>query len=166
MVNIGIWQRINDTVMGGCSNSQVEQSQHQVQFSGAVSIDNNGGFASIKAPVTLSEHPSHAALTITMRVRGDGLRYQFRLQTCASLLDQPKSYKAYFTTTVNQWQTLHFVAEDFIESYRGQDYPNRPAPDLTEISHIGFLIANQCAQDFQLVVSDIEFNYNRFDGTD
>ncbi|WP_394201060.1 CIA30 family protein [Shewanella waksmanii] len=162
MINIGQWQIINDTVMGGVSRSQVDTVNRQLHFSGTVSIANNGGFASIKAPISISPVNSTPAVlnpnkpTIKITVKGDGNCYQLRLQTCESIYDSPKNYQSYFTTAANQWQHFYFSHEQFVESYRGQVFPQRPHPNLAALSHIGFLIANQRNQDFHLIIGNIE----------
>ncbi|MFH1739553.1 MAG: CIA30 family protein, partial [bacterium] len=42
------WRTINDTVMGGVSNSEFRVEEEGIGvFSGSVSLENNGGFASV-----------------------------------------------------------------------------------------------------------------------
>ena len=43
------WRIINDSVMGGVSRSQFNIFEEYIRFSGHVSLENNGGFASIRA---------------------------------------------------------------------------------------------------------------------
>ena len=43
------WWVINDTVMGGRSSSSWQLSEHDIGvFQGSVSLENNGGFASVR----------------------------------------------------------------------------------------------------------------------
>ena len=44
------WVVINDGVMGGRSESQVVYSDEALLFTGNLSLENNGGFASVRAP--------------------------------------------------------------------------------------------------------------------
>ena len=49
--NIGInnWIIVNDNVMGGISNSSLSlNNENNLVFNGNVSLDNNGGFASVR----------------------------------------------------------------------------------------------------------------------
>ena len=43
------WTPVNDRVMGGVSTSQTTATADGMAYSGVVSLDNNGGFASLRA---------------------------------------------------------------------------------------------------------------------
>ncbi len=46
------WRIVNDAVMGGLSSSTVSiNNEGKILFSGNVSLDNNGGFASLRSPI-------------------------------------------------------------------------------------------------------------------
>ena len=45
------WRIVNDDVMGGLSSSKVIVKDDKITFSGNVSFENNGGFASLRSPV-------------------------------------------------------------------------------------------------------------------
>ena len=110
------WQIINDGVMGGLSNSQINiTSEGYGLFSGSVSLDNNGGFASTRG--ILSEAIKQKAASIKIRVKGDGKKYSFRIQ--ASNYDRV-SYKLDFSTKVNSWEEIDLPLKDFIPTWRGQ----------------------------------------------
>jgi monofunctional biosynthetic peptidoglycan transglycosylase len=72
------WQPVNDGVMGGRSDGRLKITENQtMQFFGAISLENNGGFASVRSvpkPLGLS-----ADDTIVVRVRGDGREYLLNL---------------------------------------------------------------------------------------
>ncbi|MFM8856063.1 MAG: CIA30 family protein [Actinomycetota bacterium] len=44
------WSVVNDTVMGGVSSGQLAVEDGVMFFSGELSLDNNGGFASVRSP--------------------------------------------------------------------------------------------------------------------
>jgi hypothetical protein len=47
------WRIVNDGVMGGLSTSNVRiNDEGKISFSGNVSLDNNGGFASLRSPIS------------------------------------------------------------------------------------------------------------------
>jgi hypothetical protein len=73
------WRIINDTVMGGMSSSRFRILKGLAVFEGQVSLENNGGFASVRS------QPGNDDLSKTrgllLRVRGDGKSYSFRLRT-------------------------------------------------------------------------------------
>jgi hypothetical protein len=45
------WFVVNDTVMGGVSTGQVVWEDDALVFTGDLSLDNNGGFASVRSPL-------------------------------------------------------------------------------------------------------------------
>ena len=72
------WQTVNDGVMGGLSQGRVRWPDEQtMKFSGRLSLENNGGFASVRSqrrPLRLQEGD-----TLVARVRGDGRNYFWNL---------------------------------------------------------------------------------------
>ncbi len=74
------WTTINDGVMGGISNStfSVNPQDSTATFSGYVSLENNGGFASVRTyPIDFQLDGYNG---IVLRVKGDGNIYSFRLR--------------------------------------------------------------------------------------
>ncbi|MGB6108218.1 MAG: CIA30 family protein, partial [Mycobacterium sp.] len=47
---VATWTTVNDPVMGGRSTSSVTFGDGGLVFSGAISLENNGGFASARGP--------------------------------------------------------------------------------------------------------------------
>lgn len=45
------WRLVNNGVMGGISTSKAIIKDDKIIFSGNVSLENNGGFASLRSPV-------------------------------------------------------------------------------------------------------------------
>lgn len=75
--HVKAWEVTNDGVMGGISQGTWYQEDDYVVFEGDVSLENNGGFSSVRVgfrPVDLSAYDG-----IVLRVRGDGQKYAFGL---------------------------------------------------------------------------------------
>ena len=75
------WGAVDDVVMGGVSQSGIRLIDNKAIFSGNVSTENNGGFASVRTrniepPLDLSDYEG-----IELRVTGDGKRYKFILRS-------------------------------------------------------------------------------------
>jgi hypothetical protein len=74
-----LWVRVNDGVMGGLSQSTLTLTQESTAvFAGTLSLENNGGFASVRTypyDFGLGEYEG-----LTFRVRGDGRGYKLRLR--------------------------------------------------------------------------------------
>lgn len=142
------WFIVNDDVMGGRSTSDMEIAEDGIgRFYGEVSLENNGGFASVRAPLdtTLSESVSR----FVIRVKGDGNRYDFRLRTSRTF--DGVAYVASFDTEPGEWQAHTIELADFRAQYRGRvvDAPTLSADDVQQI---GFLIADKQQGAFELLI--------------
>jgi monofunctional biosynthetic peptidoglycan transglycosylase len=74
------WISVNDGVMGGVSQGQMRfTDQGTALFSGALSLENNGGFASVRTYPQQYDLEGYAGLAI--RIKGDGRRYKLRIRT-------------------------------------------------------------------------------------
>jgi NADH dehydrogenase [ubiquinone] 1 alpha subcomplex assembly factor 1 len=143
------WHVVDDSVMGGVSAGKmaVNEDGHGV-FQGRVSLDNNGGFSSIRYHAGSTKLKGYSKFVIA--VKGDGKVYQFRVKTNSS---DYYSYTVPFNTT-NQWQTIEIPFSNMVPFFRGRtlDMANFPGDSLEEI---GFLIGNKKAEDFKLVIDNI-----------
>lgn len=147
------WQINNDTVMGGVSQSQIKQNQQQeLLFTGNVSLDNNGGFASTESRF---KHQISAASALTIAVKGDGKVYQLRLKT--PQLSYGEAYVANFTTQADTVTEHTFTATNFTVSFRGRVINNAPTLNLLEIERIGFLVAQKQQGPFAIELTSIAF---------
>ena len=79
--SVAAWNNVDDSVMGGVSASTTEWSDGALVFSGLLSTDNNGGFASILGPVdrTIGER-SAGATALGIDAVGDGRTYLLQLR--------------------------------------------------------------------------------------
>ena len=145
----GGWSVVNDGVMGGRSTSRVERTGHDtLRFSGRVSLENNGGFASTRTdtgPVDLSSFRGAA-----IRVRGDGRRYQLRFRTSGRW--SRIWYKAPFDTVDHEWLEVRRAFTDFEPTFRGRRPPDAPPLDPSAIRQVGLLIADEREGPFELEV--------------
>jgi NADH dehydrogenase [ubiquinone] 1 alpha subcomplex assembly factor 1 len=139
---------INDGVMGGVSTSRLRSTDGAMVFEGAVSLENNGGFASFRGPVRFPAES--AALLVT--VRGDGQRYKLTLK-----LDDSTSTPQYQSAFVapRDWQTLRFKPADFAASFRGRAV-DAPRVDLGAVRYIGLLISDRQSGTFRVELKDVQ----------
>ncbi|SHI20848.1 CIA30 family protein [Ferrimonas marina] len=144
------WLPVNDDVMGGVSQSHFEVGGNLGVFSGRVSLENNGGFASVRRATGL---PSDTEL-LRIHVRGDGKSYQLRLRTHDGL--DGVVYAAPFDTEIGQWQRLVFRPEDFTATFRGRAVLDAPGLFFGEVHQLGFLISEKQEGYFQLQIAEIE----------
>ncbi len=140
------WRSIDDVVMGGVSRSTMAIEDGIAVFRGVVSLENNGGFASVRSEP--ANHDLSAFDGLVLRVRGDGKRYGVRLRTTTSF-DGP-SYQAMVEPVAGIWQEITIPFRDFEPVYRGRQVPGHPALDPSQVKTIGLLIAGGQAGPFRL----------------
>ena len=138
---------INDTVMGGVSTAQLRTIAGAMAFEGEVSLENNGGFASCRGPVTFPARS--AALLLT--VRGDGQRYQLTLKIDDSM--NAPQYQAAFMAP-RDWQTLRFESSAFTARFRGRAV-TAPRLELGEARYVGLLISDRQVGPFRIELRSI-----------
>lgn len=142
------WRSIDDVVMGGVSHSTMAIEDGSAVFRGVVSLENNGGFASVRSEP--ADHDLSVFDGLVLRVRGDGKRYAFRLRTTASF-DGP-SYQAVIEPAAGIWQEITVPFRDFDPVFRGRRLPDHPPLDPGEVKTFGLLIADRQAGPFQLEI--------------
>jgi monofunctional biosynthetic peptidoglycan transglycosylase len=146
------WQIVNDDVMGGVSTSIFRITNGVAVFRGEVSLEYNGGFASVRtlpARFDLGE-----ASEVVLRVRGDGRRYKFTARMDSSL-HGPLCQSA-FTTTKGKWQEVRLPLEDFVPTFRGRVLAGEPPLSASELTSIGFLISDKQDGPFRLEIGWIK----------
>ncbi len=150
------WQIINDGVMGGLSEGRFKINPDQTaDFWGNVSLENNGGFASVRA--LLNEPASGNFGKIVLRVKGDGKTYSFRIRTDANF--DGVAYACNFTTKRDEWTEHEFSPTDFTPTFRGSILQNTTPLNETQIRQIGFLISEKQAGSFSLIIDWIKAVY-------
>ena len=144
------WYVVNDGVMGGRSEGSMRQDKegHGI-FAGSISLENNGGFSSVRYRLPELMNIKGATMVV-LKIKGDGKNYQFRVT------DQIRKRYSYITTfsTNGAWQEIVIPLNSFTPSFRGRslNLPNFNADILEEIT---FLIANKKAEDFELLIDSI-----------
>ncbi|WP_246255374.1 CIA30 family protein [Cyclobacterium plantarum] len=144
------WEIQNDRVMGGVSSSSLQKTeQGHALFAGSVSLENNGGFASLQYHFPSKNMEGYQTAILTLK--GDGKRYQFRIK---ENLSDRASYIYTFTTSGN-WQTLEIPLREMRPVFRGKKLglPNFSADSIQELR---FLIGNKKEEDFRLEIKKIE----------
>ena len=146
----GDWVAIHDVVMGGISSGRVEATAAgSMLFEGVVSLENNGGFASIRSGPRLRDLGAYDGMLI--RFRGDGNRYKLNLKIDSSF--DGIMYRVSFDTIGGEWQELRFPFSEFSASFRGRFVPDAPPLDPRRIATIGLLISDKQAGPFRMEVA-------------
>ena len=147
--NVEPWRIVNDVVMGGRSSSNFDlTAEGHGRFSGTVSLENNGGFCSVRydfPPISVNQD-NH----LVFKIKGDGKDYQMRVK------DKTGRYYSYIKPfkTSGQWETVKIKLNDMYPSFRGRtlDAPNF---DHDQIEEIVILIGNKKSEQFELLIDSI-----------
>ena len=124
------WRIVNDGVMGGLSQSRMQLSKNSTAiFQGKVSLENNGGFASVR---TMPQEYNIAGYTgLRMRVKGDGRDYQVRLRTNNRFDGAAYGYK--FATKQDEWTVVEIPFAQTVPTFRGRVLMDYPALDAAQL---------------------------------
>jgi len=146
------WHPIDDRVMGGVSRSRLrcDPAGHAV-FEGEVSLEQNGGFASVRSEV--GPLGMDGAVDCVIEARGDGRHFKLSLLTDVAF-DAP-SYQAEFTPTANEWHAIRLPLQAFQATFRGREVPGSPTLDPARIRQVGLIIAGRQAGTFALDIRSI-----------
>ena len=143
------WWIVNDDVMGGRSSSNISLTGDRTAlFTGFVSLENNGGFASVRAGFPSLDLSAYNG--IKLRVRGDGRQYQLRFNHAGSY--SAVAHGVEFDTTPGEWTEIDLPFETFQPSYRGY-IPRGIGPlDVARIRQMTVLIGDKKEGQFALEI--------------
>ena len=115
------WSVVNDVVMGGRSSSTLTFSgAGTAVFRGTLSLDNNGGFASVRCRPRAFQLEGFAGIRLTLRGDGKTYRLRFRMDDRFDGI----AYQQRFQTTKEVWITVNLPFSDFTASFRGNNVPD------------------------------------------
>jgi len=134
-------------VMGGVSQSSLRQDVDGMFFEGVVSLENNGGFASMRSSVRFPQ----GTQLIELIAKGDGKRYKLVLRT---ELAPRVTYVADFIA-LPTWQTYRFNLSQFKSTFRGRDV-NAPTLSFSDVIDFGILISNNQAGSFAIQLKTLK----------
>jgi len=149
------WTTVNDPVMGGMSTSRITFGDGGLVFSGDISLENNGGFASARGPQD-PDIGRRAAGAKSLRVRalGDGKTYLLKVGTAG----QPWSYIQRFPTET----PVQRIYDLPIDGFQPVGMRLDPAPDAPQtldpssISQVSVYILDKQRGPFELTISAID----------
>ena len=147
------WRPINDTVMGGISESRLQLTKDgKALFTGNVSLENYGGFASLQSKPSNYNFSGYNGILI--RVKGDGKRYKLSIKN-NTFLDSPR-YQAAFNTERGVWSTIRIPFHTMVPTFRGTVLTNDSTVDITRIKSFSLLISDKQEGPFRLEIDWIK----------
>ena len=150
-VGVKNWYIVNDDVMGGISKSNLYvNKENNLTFSGYLSLENNGGFASSR--LSLKKDILKDVKSFKIKLRGDGNKYKLRLRQN----NRRASYSHDFKSFDGEWTEVYIQVKDFKPSWRGYSYSDYPALDTDEINSMGLQISDKQEGKFMLEIEYIK----------
>lgn len=150
----GYWYVTNDGVMGGLSEGSAFLTDSSVIFSGDVSLENNGGFSSLRSPYQryrLNEYEE-----IELRAKSSGLA--FSITFSKSQRFYIPNYKYMLDLNNEEWTVINFKLSDLKEYRLGNATGSMiRASDIRNLISISFF--NEGKQDGPFT---LEIDYIRF----
>lgn len=148
------WRIINDGVMGGLSKGYLDFQVDAIVFKGEVSLENNGGFTSLRSPYQRFDLSAYEKVVIRLKSTGQPLA--FTMNT-----DQ-RWYVPYFKHRIEvssqDWEIVEVPLQAF-KAYRlGQalDY-NLNEGNATQVIRLGFITDSKAAGNFEAIIDYVRF---------
>jgi len=146
------WKIVDDIVMGGKSLGSFKLSPDGFGvFEGHISLENNGGFSSVRYQFKKLKVKEGSKIIVTLK--GDGKKYQLRIKDNS---ENSYSYINSFSTS-GEWQEIEISLKDMFPSFRGRKL-NQPNFSNDYIEEIVFLFGNKKTEKFKLLIDKIELN--------
>ena len=147
------WLNVNDGVMGGVSTGNFRiTDQNTMEFYGKLSLENNGGFTSVRSkPQSLGLSMDDS---LVVRVRGDGREYTLNLYVPTSRT--AFSYRASIQTKEGKWTEAILPIKDFYATSFGRRIENADPVDAAKVNSLGFLLSDKKPGPFTLEVAWIK----------
>lgn len=153
------WYTVDDSVMGGISDSRVDVvfsqtgpednliEDYRLYFAGTMSLENNGGFSSARSdwmPMDLSNYDG-----ILLRVLGDGKNYRLRIRSAE--FGSRISYNALFRTKADTWTLAYVPFEDMVPTRFGY-VMDVGKLDPATVASFGLMLSDKQPGEFALQV--------------
>jgi NADH dehydrogenase [ubiquinone] 1 alpha subcomplex assembly factor 1 len=152
--DVGRWNVVNDTVMGGVSSGELTWAGEAMVFTGELSLDNNGGFASVRSPLVdprvaarWAEQPG-----LRLEMRGDGRSWAVNVRDSGA----SGGWIATVTPPVDEFASIEIPWRDFTPVTRFLDPRQSNEPlDPSRIALIALYLIDGVEERFRLEVRSI-----------
>ncbi|GAB3221094.1 CIA30 family protein [Mycolicibacterium hippocampi] len=152
---VAVWTTVNDPVMGGLSTSRITFDNGGLLFSGNISLENNGGFASARSPQNSDiGRRATGARSLRVHATGDGNTYVLKV----GIEGQPWSYIQRFPTQA----AVQRIYELPVGGFQPVGMRLDPAPDAPQtldpsgINQLSVYILDEQQGPFEITVSAID----------
>lgn len=144
------WRIVDDRVMGGRSRGKMAISADGIlSFSGNLSLENNGGFSSVRSGnVTLDLSDAEGLI---VRVKGDGRTYEAHLSTLARFRGGEITFVGMLPTKKGEWTEVKVPFSELEGDFRGRRLEDAKF-DPSEVRRITLELVDKKPGAFELQV--------------
>ena len=148
------WGIINDGVMGGLSKGKAQMRENSLLFSGTISLENNGGFTSFRAPYKRMNLSGYTTMEVKYKSTG---------RTCAISLDQSTrfwlpNHKLKLPLS-DDWNTISIPLTELNEFRMGRKTGRTMSLDkAASIIRIGIITDSKDPGEFTFEIDYIKFS--------
>ncbi len=147
------WQNVNDGVMGGVSEGKFKiREKKTLEFVGTLSLENNGGFASVRTKA--KKLGLEKGDTVVAKVRGDGREYMLNLYLNKPLI--AFSYRATVQTKKDEWIEVKVPLDKFEATSFGRVVKDAGPVKPEEVNSLGFMLSDKKAGPFKMEIESIK----------
>ena len=149
------WVLLSDNIMGGVTKSKIEYTNNSVLLSGNISLDNYGGFSSIKTKYKSFDLSKYMGIKI--KFKSTNQKFGFTLEDNQNWT-QP-NYKYEFSAKKDDtWEEVTIYFKDFKEIIIGEPTGNlMKSKSLKNIVRMGIMTSEKKEGSFTIEVDYIEF---------
>lgn len=147
------WLIVNDNVMGGRSSSVSALIENGViLFEGNISLENNGGFASLRSPIRDYNFMDYSGIEI--KIKGDGKIYSISMKETSYFTGL--FFTSAFNSMKNEWLVVKLPFSEFKPKYFGRELDSDEKIQLNKIKEIALLIGDKQEGNFRVEIEYIK----------
>jgi hypothetical protein len=146
------WYVQNDNVMGGRSEGGFATSSGQLIFSGNTNTD-GGGFSSIRTKPLKQDLSAYTGIRV--KVKADGRRYTWGIQTDARWRGRRINYWADFDTLADETSVIDIPFLNFLPQFRGFKLDG-PELDTSQITEFALYQYDKTDGPFEILLINVE----------
>jgi hypothetical protein len=133
------WGAVDDNVMGGVSDSRITLVPEGADFIGNVSVQNSGGFASVRTrnfdpAIDLSGYQG-----IELQIRGDGQRYKFLMRSDIGW--DSVAFAQSFDTVADRWITVKIPFDQMVPVFRAKTLKDGTKINLNSVRSLQLMLS-------------------------
>ncbi len=148
------WVVVNDGVMGGLSRGDARLTENSLLFTGMVSLENNGGFSSLRSPYGTYDMSEFTLVIAKYRSRG----MDMAMTLANSRLWYRPNFKANLPDTKGDWVTLELPLGSFDRYRVGRPVGGKLSiSDQSAIVRFGFITNEKKNGSFEFEIDSLIF---------